>query len=166
MKVDLRTLKLNPGKSEHYEFSVTGRDELLADQRACFVDPVKVSLVVAYQGRYFNGQGKLATRVQLTCSRCLDGLIWPINNDFDFIVTPDADDDYSSGDKDILYYGSGLVDIGPLIEELIITEIPFTPICSEDCPGLCPVCGINKNTQKCSCHADDFDPRWEKLRNI
>lgn len=166
MKIDLRTLKLHPGKNEHFQLEAAGRDELLADLRACFLDPIQVSLEVSHQGRCFNGHGRLKTRVGLACSRCLEPLEWPVDRDFDFVVAPESEGGASSGDEDILYFGSGLVDIKPLMEELIIADMPLTPLCSEECLGLCPVCGSNKNTTKCSCRQDDIDPRWEKLKNI
>jgi uncharacterized protein len=37
------------------------------------------------------------------------------------------------------------------------------PLCREDCQGLCPVCGADKNTGACSCVESSPDPRWAAL---
>jgi uncharacterized protein len=39
-------------------------------------------------------------------------------------------------------------------------------LCREDCKGICPECGIDRNTGECSCVADDIDPRWAALKNF
>ncbi len=51
-----------------------------------------------------------------------------------------------------------------LLREQIILALPMFPKCAEDCQGLCPVCGVDLNTQSCHCERDDVDPRWEKLK--
>ena len=44
----------------------------------------------------------------------------------------------------------------------MLLELPLAPLCSEDCQGLCPVCGANRNTEPCDC-APVADPRWAAL---
>jgi uncharacterized protein len=39
-------------------------------------------------------------------------------------------------------------------------------ICSEDCKGICPSCGINRNDSSCSCKKEDIDPRWDGLKQL
>lgn len=165
MKIDLRTLKLHPGKYENFELEYQGNNELLGDQ-GVFLDPVKVSLQVHNHGDYFSARGVVETRVALTCSRCLETLIWPISAQANFIIAEELKEIMNQLDEDFLVYGSGLVDIEPIIGEYLVTELPFTPVCREDCQGLCPVCGGNRNEKSCSCGNDDIDPRWEKLKNF
>ncbi len=165
MKIDLRTLKLHPGKSENFELEYQGNKELLGEQGG-FLDPVKVSLQVHNHGDYFSARGVVETRVALTCSRCLETLIWPISTQVLFTIGEEFKETLNQMDEDFLVYGSGLVDVEPIIGEYLVTELPFTPVCREDCQGLCPVCGGNRNEKSCSCGSDDIDPRWEKLKNL
>ncbi len=54
------------------------------------------------------------------------------------------------------------IDLGPMVHEAILTELPLAPLCAEDCRGLCPYCGIDRNEQTCACVAPR-DPRWASL---
>ncbi len=58
------------------------------------------------------------------------------------------------------------VDLEPLLREQILLAVPFAPLCSESCRGLCPVCGIDRNTGTCTCEAVPPDPRWSALKNL
>lgn len=165
MKIDLRALKHYPGKSEHFELEYKGDKDLLGMQGS-FLDSVKVSIQVHNNGRFFNGKGIISTRAELVCSRCLEALIWPISTDMSFSVGDEPESQAQDKDENYLFYGSGLVDLEPLVGEYIVTELPFTPVCREDCQGLCPACGSNRNLGSCSCKNDDIDPRWEKLKNL
>jgi uncharacterized protein len=42
-------------------------------------------------------------------------------------------------------------------------ELPLSPLCSPDCPGLCPQCGVALATAEPGHDHDLIDPRWAKL---
>jgi len=54
------------------------------------------------------------------------------------------------------------VDLGLMVHEAILAELPMAPLCREDCLGLCPHCGIDRNEQQCGCVAPR-DLRWASL---
>jgi uncharacterized protein len=54
------------------------------------------------------------------------------------------------------------VDLGPMLNEAILTELPLAPLCRDDCLGLCPHCGVDRNEEECSCVAPR-DLRWASL---
>jgi uncharacterized protein len=54
------------------------------------------------------------------------------------------------------------IDLGPLVHEAILGELPMAPLCRDDCQGLCASCGVNRNEEQCSCVAP-LDPRWASL---
>lgn len=51
-----------------------------------------------------------------------------------------------------------------LVLEQLYLLLPTKVLCKEDCKGLCPICGENKNLVQCSCI--EIDPRWEPLKNL
>ena len=55
-----------------------------------------------------------------------------------------------------------VVDLGPMVHEAILSELPLAPLCRDDCLGLCPHCGVDRNEEECSCVAPR-DPRWASL---
>lgn len=59
------------------------------------------------------------------------------------------------------------VDLELLAREAVVLELPQAPLCREDCLGLCPTCGADRNESPCSC-PPATDPRWaalDRLRN-
>jgi uncharacterized protein len=54
------------------------------------------------------------------------------------------------------------IDLGPLVRDAIVLELPMAPLCREDCRGLCPQCGADRNEGECGCVVPR-DPRWANL---
>jgi uncharacterized protein len=55
------------------------------------------------------------------------------------------------------------VDLEPLVREALLLALPLAPLCGDDCRGLCPTCGADRNEGPCDCVPDDRDPRWAAL---
>ncbi len=55
-----------------------------------------------------------------------------------------------------------MIDLGPAGREWLIVGLPLLPLCRQDCAGLCPSCGVDRNTESCSCAAP-VDTRWAAL---
>lgn len=67
----------------------------------------------------------------------------------------DADVEKPVDQEDEMYVCTGdRVELVPMLREHIILSTPMQPLCRDDCRGLCPVCGQNKNEQTCSCRED------------
>jgi uncharacterized protein len=64
-----------------------------------------------------------------------------------------------------VFDGEGL-DVDEIVKEQILLAVPTRMLCREDCKGICPECGIDRNTGECSCGADNIDPRWAALKNL
>ena len=58
------------------------------------------------------------------------------------------------------------LDLRPVVRELVLLDAPSTPLCRDDCAGLCPSCGVNHNEVSCSCTAPPADPRWAALDQL
>ena len=54
------------------------------------------------------------------------------------------------------------LDLEPIVHDACILNLPLAPLCRADCLGLCPRCGANLNTERCSC-GPAVDPRWQAL---
>jgi uncharacterized protein len=54
------------------------------------------------------------------------------------------------------------LDLEPLARDAVLLELPLAPLCTPDCLGLCPQCGINRNEEACTCE-QPVDPRWSAL---
>ncbi len=66
---------------------------------------------------------------------------------------------------DVYPLSDDLLDLEPLARDAVLLELPLAPLCSEDCKGLCPQCGANRNLETCVCEAPS-DPRWAALSEL
>jgi uncharacterized protein len=68
-------------------------------------------------------------------------------------------------DEEAYGFEGDLVDLGPMIREAVVLELPLAPLCREDCRGLCVQCGQDLNEALCACEAP-VDPRWASLEAL
>lgn len=117
-------------------------------------------------------RGKLEARLQNKCSRCLEPLSLALSGPVDLYFYPadtlegGVETAISADEVDIGFYeGSGLR-LSDAVQEQISLWLPMRSLCRDDCRGLCPVCGVNRNREECSCREEATDPRWEALRSL
>jgi len=79
----------------------------------------------------------------------------------------DADDgpEVAEDDLDVFPFDGERIDLEPLFREQFVLAVPFAPLCAETCKGLCPQCGIDRNTASCSC-TPPIDPRLAALKGL
>jgi uncharacterized protein len=59
-----------------------------------------------------------------------------------------------------------LIDLEPALRDQVVLELPFQPLCTDDCPGLCPECGVRLVEEPGHQHEDGADPRWSALTGL
>ena len=69
-------------------------------------------------------------------------------------------------DPDAYLIEDGQLDLAPLIRETVLLELETERLCRDDCAGLCPVCGIDRNSDECSCDTSVRDDRWAGLEGF
>ncbi len=141
----------------------------LCAEGASFEKPVKVGLSVSKSGAQLICRGKVETSARLECSRCLSVYDQPVISDLDFVVDFAEDQQKANSDEDNYFAvdpSSGFIQIDNMVREAILLALPLKPLCSEDCKGLCPICGTDLNKSGCGCIKRETDPRWEKLKGL
>jgi uncharacterized protein len=101
------------------------------------------------------------------CSRCLA----PISGDVEITLTelfayPDSLTEATTEDGDIALVVDYTVDLEQPIRDAVGLALPFAPVCSPDCPGLCTQCGIALATAEPGHRHEQIDPRWAKLAEL
>jgi uncharacterized protein len=98
------------------------------------------------------------------CVRCLGEIVEELDVNFqelyvyeDHALPPGEEDDEVSTLRD------DLVDLEPLLRDAVVLALPFQPLCSEDCPGLCVECGARLADDPDHSHGEQADPRWAAL---
>ena len=59
-----------------------------------------------------------------------------------------------------------LIDLEPVLRDQVVLALPFQPLCTDDCPGLCPECGVRLADQPGHNHEERTDPRWAALSGL
>jgi len=166
MKIDLSGLILNLLKRETFSLQTMGNDSFLEEIGGKFLAPIQVEIGVEKNGTIFVGRGNVRTLLQLPCSRCLKDYSYRVDAQFELAMAEAVNSDQVSVDDGIILFETDEAEIMSIVEEAIFMAIPICSLCREDCCGLCPVCGLDKNTTSCSCQQETIDPRWEKLKNL
>jgi uncharacterized protein len=116
--------------------------------------------------------GKLSTEVELKCARCIEPVVQDLSSEFDLLYRPastikrEEEVAINEADTEIGYYqGEGLL-LEDVLKEQILLAVPIRVLCKEDCQGLCPQCGQNRNVSPCNCTEKITDPRWAALAEI
>jgi uncharacterized protein len=58
-------------------------------------------------------------------------------------------------DDHMLFHDGRRLDLREVVREGLLLELPITPVCREDCPGLCPRCGAELSLGPCGCSGRD-----------
>ena len=108
-------------------------------------------------------QVRMAASIPAQCVRCLEDFKQPLQINFAelYAFTPN-----SLTDSGLLVPESGKIDLAPLLREEMLLAVPISPICRENCLGLCPICGENLNRVQCRHEPEEIDPRLEVLKQL
>ncbi|MBV9622610.1 MAG: DUF177 domain-containing protein [Acidobacteria bacterium] len=116
--------------------------------------------------------GRLSTRVELSCARCLEPIVRDVGKQFELLYRPLGADagreelSVTAVEAEVGYYEGGGLLLEDILREQILLALPLKAICREDCQGLCPHCGRNLNLEACTCREPVEDPRWSALKDI
>jgi len=106
-------------------------------------------------------RGNLRGVLTASCARCLEPAPVVIDSPMAIsFVESDEDDDEEEEDEaqdDVVKFEHGLIDVSNPIRDEILLAVPMSVICREDCAGICPSCGRNRNLTPCDCEKHAID---------
>jgi uncharacterized protein len=126
-------------------------------------ETVHADLRIEYMEGVIVVRGKVNGKYKAQCGRCLkeirDSFDIDIDENFIHISTElENEDDY--------LYDGGNIDLTiPLIDNILLS-FPGVILCSNDCKGLCDICGTDLNETECSCERHGINIRMEKLKDF
>jgi len=150
----LRTLEEG---ENHLELAGTASELGISGNEAPFVGPVVARVVVYRTGQKVEVQGTLTAALELTCDRCLEPVHWPLRVPVRvYAERPESRDrrtreELREEDPGIVYHDGQSVDLTDELRQDLLVEVPWHVLCRDDCLGLCPHCGANRNAGLCSC---------------
>lgn len=149
----------------------------LQERREChFPDPVRVALRIQPAGGLFEVSGRILTRVEVPCSRCLKPTLVPLDASFDLAYVrelPEIEGEEDEDGREISAEEMGLVllqgdeiDLREVVQEQVVLAMPFHPLCASACRGLCPECGADLNDENCRCAPTNFSLKFAALKDL
>ena len=111
--------------------------------------------------------GTVSAPLSGECARCLTPFEEQIHVDVtELYAYPDSLTEATTDDDEVGRVIADTVDLEQPIIDAVGLELPFSPVCREDCPGLCSTCGVALANAEPGHHHDDIDPRWAKLTTM
>ncbi len=146
--------------------------EFLSDDNTfglTFDEPIKVRCEVYEKARgKYNAQSLVSLKINVSgnytcqCARCVKELTKTFDIDAEYGVTRSDETE----NEDYVYAPGGMLDVSEIAKSLFYLELPTKVLCSQDCRGLCPVCGKDLNSGTCSCKVDDGANKLSGLKKL
>jgi uncharacterized protein len=129
----------------------------------------KVELVAGGDGE-IRVKGHLSVVMEADCDRCLEAAQFPIDSNFELFYTPMTEGPVNeevaidASEAEIGFYEGDGIELNDVLREFVLLTLPMQRVCREDCKGICPSCGQNRNQKDCGCRAVPLDDRWAALK--
>lgn len=169
MRIELENLEGSKSDFAH----VYNPDELNpVDERVKLTAPATVNGKIRLAGNEVFVNGHVETSAQFECDRCLKPIELPVNADFELEYITGSEYESSAvaelteAEMSVSVFDGEAIDVDEIVKEQILLAVPTRMLCSEDCKGICPQCGTDRNTGECGCVTKDIDPRWAALKNL
>ena len=133
-----------------------------------FASPVRLRLEAQRvgAGKDVLVRGTVQGQLAQACRRCLKPVQGQLDLDLALYFEAEVDE-VEAQDEDVYALPArGDLDLSLALREQIALALPRYPLCREDCRGLCPHCGTNRNERECDCRPDSTDERWAALREL
>lgn len=149
---------------------------LMENGQCHFVTPIVFDLNVKPMRDFISVKGFFKTMVRQACVRCLVDFEHPLRSRFSLNFSKEIPKDLHHKDKEgieltaqqigIIYFEKDEIDFTEVTQEQVILSMPYNPICSKACKGLCHQCGQDLNKSKCQCRERKNDGPFAALKNL
>jgi len=167
--LDTRQLPRSPGSMRSVERVVAAPEDLgLAMIRVPAGADLRLDLRLESVSEGVLVTGTVSGRAEGECARCLR----PISTELEVTIQelfayPDSTTDATAEQDEVGRMQGDLIDLQPAVRDAVVLALPSSPLCRDDCPGLCPVCGAYwDDLPPDHGHEDRVDPRWAALKKL
>ena len=162
MKINIASVLKNEGASVKFSGKMElGEFEFMASP-VSFSDPVSIEGSVLNIGNTLEISASINGIYKTQCSRCGKDVTMELHSE----LFESVESDFSDADEECLSLCGNVLDIEGSVRASVFNDIPLKFLCSEDCKGLCPQCGVNLNEKECNCDTTVYDPRFAIFRNL
>jgi len=162
--LDIHELGRRPGSSRSVSRSVPAPTDLGTDVVTVPSGSqvlLELRLEAVMEGALVSGTARAQAVGE--CVRCLRDLDLDLEVDLqELYVYPESE----AADDEAGRVLDDAIDLEPLLRDAVVLALPFRPLCREECPGLCPVCGVRLDHDPGHVHDEGTDPRWAALEAL
>ena len=168
--LDVRTLQRRPGSMVTVDRTAPAPAGLgVAMARVPEGSPIELDLRLesVLEGVLVTGTADLLVGAE--CSRCLEPFHWHEEVELTELFRYPATDargaiveEEDESEDPLPVLEDDLIDLEPVLRDAVVLDLPLAPLCSEDCLGLCPECGVRLEDDPQHAH-ETSDPRWAAL---
>ncbi len=165
--LDVRSLGRRPGTMSEVHRTVVAPDRIGVDMIGIPAgSEVDLDLRLESVSEGVLVTGTVSGETEGQCSRCLE----PIDGTVTVFLTelfayPDSATEQTTDAEDVHRVVDDHLDLEQPIIDAVALELPMSPLCSEDCEGLCPECGVRLAVAEPGHAHEIIDPRWAALRD-
>ena len=135
-----------PGQEYPFTADAVIEDMEFAGDPISFRD-IKVAGEMVGTGEKVSVRAEVTAILGSRCVRCLEDVEMPVTAQIDAVFAREEDPD----DPDLYKFEASAIELTDAVRDALVMEIPTRILCSEECKGLCPTCGVNRNMVSCSC---------------
>jgi uncharacterized protein len=166
----IRDLEVRAG---HFDVDLGPGEISFLDPKLCQKGPLqaqgKVELVTGALGE-IRVKGHVIVSMEADCDRCLEPAAFPIDSDFELYYTPVTNSpahevEIDKSEAEMGFYEGDGIELNEVLREYILLALPMQRVCRQDCKGICPACGQNRNVKDCGCQPVAKDDRWAALKD-
>jgi uncharacterized protein len=163
MEINISKISRCEGIKENFDITDNNQHELVFNNQTFrTLPPLSVKgYAVNYEGK-IEVELNISAKVEMQCSRCIDAYVQDVNASATHTF---AKEGFQTDEEEHLFKGDE-IDITEIVLNEITAELPMKPLCSENCKGLCPVCGKNNNLTDCNCKVEEVDSRLQILKKL
>jgi uncharacterized protein len=164
-----------PDEGIRRDFKTGGQALGVSDPDLAVVQPIEIGCQFYRIDRDVVVQGTMRSTLRLTCGRCAEEFVLPLNVALNAVYLPiqeasserakELEDDVD-GTTDVYSYVEQVIDIAEMARDKLLLSIPLQPRCMVGCQGLCPACGLNRNTVSCQCAEEKLGSPFELLKGL
>lgn len=131
-------------------------EHLLIEEESLFREPVVYKVFFNREGEKIRCRGYVQTALSLRCVSCLESHQMKVDSKFDIILfhvdlMEEGQQALNSDEMEYIFFEGDEIDLEKILMEQINLYVPYNPVCSPDCRGICAQCGVNLNYDECQC---------------
>ena len=150
------------------EGGIAADDPLWEGSGLVLLEPLRVSGRAQSVGDGVLVRGRMQTRLERECRRCLIPVTVGVEDDITLLYEPLTGEDEGELDGEVypLPARGEELDLRPALREELLLRVPDFVVCAESCRGLCPTCGANLNETTCDCVPNEDSGPFAELKKL